>query len=563
MKKRTKIILIIVAILVIGGGYYLIKGRGPVATEYVTETVKTQNLTQTVSATGSIKSAEQIDLNFAAAGRLTEVKVKVGDRVLSGQMLARLDTGDLSVELQRTRASLASAQANLDKVLSGATSETVSVSQEQVASAQVAYSASLVDLENTRKNKTENMLAYQDTARSDLNNYLFKARAALNIVDIDNGNLYILRDHDAQQAISDKNLQYKINAETYYEQATISIGESEVLINQLGPAFSTIEVSSAINSLLNSLSLVSATLDSTFNVILNTSVTYIISQNQTELDALKTSIRTEQTAINTGVSTLQADKSNLQTKELYYDNAIDTAKAVVDQKKQAWDLAQAQYNLTVAPAQASDVANYQALVAQARAQVAAVEQRMSDRIIKAPVAGTVTKVNNSVGEYASMAAPVIVMLGDEAFEIEVDVPESDIAKVTIGNNADITLDAFGEDIPFSGKIILIEPAQTEISGVVYYKVKIALDPTDQDVKPGMTANIDIRTAEKDNILVVPQRAVRERDSSKYVQVMTDQATNQIEERSVVTGLKGDDGLIEVVSGLVEGEVVVTFTKNGK
>ncbi|MBI5621990.1 efflux RND transporter periplasmic adaptor subunit [Candidatus Falkowbacteria bacterium] len=546
---KKRIIIIGAVVVVIGAALYF-RGGDKQSVEYTTTPVVRQDLTQTVSATGQIKSAEEIELNFAASGRITGMTAVVGQPVTARQVLARLDAGDLAVQLRQYQATLASAQANLQKVLDGATEPELQVAESQVENAAAAYNAALTSLHNTQKDRDENMTIYRDTALNDIRNYLFKARASLDVIQT------VYNDPAGKDYISIKNPQYLINTKVQREDAlTILSASDQVLVNAKASGDQQ-QILAALNNVKLSLNQVALALDSMYNALL-ASITSA-SFPEASLDTLKTTIRTEQTTISTGINTLQTDASNLQTKRLYYDNAVASAEDTLEIKQQAWDLAKAQYAVTAADPKKSDVAYYSALVDQAAAQVAAIQQKMSDRVITAPVAGVVTKVNNSIGEYASLTTPVVVMLGDQQFEIEVDVPESDIAKISVGDEAKVTLDAFGDEALFTGHIILIEPAETEISGVVYYKVKVNIDETEYDIKPGMTANVDVLTDSRTGVLVIPQRAVVE----GKVQVLTDAEANQVADRAVQTGLKGDDGLVEVVSGLSEGENVVTFVKNG-
>lgn len=112
-----------------------------------------------------------------------------------------------------------------------------------------------------------------------------------------------------------------------------------------------------------------------------------------------------------------------------------------------------------------------------------------------------------------------------------------------------------------GMVVDVEPAETEISGVVYYKTTVQLDLEEENaegVRPGMTANVKIVSNTKPGVLVLPRRAVL-RNGREYVRVLTNEK-GAYEERDVTTGLQGDDGLIEIISGLKEGEEVVTFIK---
>lgn len=537
-------------------GVIIWRGGNQPVKEYTTTAVVRQDLTQTVSATGSVKTADEAALGFGTSGKITRIAVKVGDQVKIGQQLAAIDTSDLAVQLRQYQANVASAKANLAKVVEGATPETIAVAQQQVDNAQAAYTAALVDLANAQKNKDENLKLTRDIALNDLGNYLFKGQTALDTIE----QTYSNSNYDGYLSAGNFQLLTDAKAKRTTALAALAISETKISAAKISGADS--DISTALQDLRGSLLKVSDALDTMFSA-LQASVTSVTYFSDATLESLKTSIKADQTAISTGLATIKTDLSGLQTTPLTYDNAIDTAQNAVNLKQQALDLAKAQYQQTVAAARSSDVAYYAALVQQAEAQVAAVQQKFSDRVITAPTAGVITKVDITVGEYASPTVPAITLLTEQQFEIDVDVPESDIAKIKIDDQAAITLDAFGNEVPFTAKVALIEPAQTEISGVVYYKVKMYLDPTDQAVKPGMTANVDIRTDSRTGVLVIPQRAVTEKNGVKTVQVMVDAKNNIIEDKTVATGLRGDDGLIEVLTGLTEGQQVVTFVKEVK
>ncbi len=170
----------------------------------------------------------------------------------------------------------------------------------------------------------------------------------------------------------------------------------------------------------------------------------------------------------------------------------------------------------------------------------------------------IAKVNKKVGELVSSTDVVINFISPH-FEIDVDIPETDVAKLKLNDAVVITLDAFGDDVKFSGKVASIEPASTEIQDVVYYKVKMTLDDTDKAIKSGMTANVTVSTASRENALYIPSRSVRTNDE-KYVRVLVG---DEVKDTPVKLGLKADDGKIEVLSGLQEGDEVIIGAKNAR
>ncbi|MDD4531694.1 MAG: HlyD family efflux transporter periplasmic adaptor subunit, partial [Candidatus Pacebacteria bacterium] len=267
----------------------------------------------------------------------------------------------------------------------------------------------------------------------------------------------------------------------------------------------------------------------------------VTSTEKTSLDSQKAYINTAQTT----VSGLDSDISILKTQN---DNNINSAQAAVDAAKANLELQQANYNSLVAKPRDVDIAYYQAALDQAIAS-------RNKAIIYAPIDGVVTKVNKKKGELINSSEAMIELLSPH-YEIKVDVPETDVVKVKVGDEAEITLDALGSDIKFKGKVLTVDPASTEIQDVVYYKVKVAIeDSGNQTIKPGMTADVLVGTDRKDNVVFISSRALLTRSGTdeKYVRVLKDGA---VEERTVKLGLKADDGKTEVISGLNEGEEIV-------
>ncbi|MFH1182728.1 MAG: efflux RND transporter periplasmic adaptor subunit [Candidatus Moraniibacteriota bacterium] len=201
-----------------------------------------------------------------------------------------------------------------------------------------------------------------------------------------------------------------------------------------------------------------------------------------------------------------------------------------------------------------------AVIANAQAAYDIALNNLSRSILRSPVNGQVAEVNNKKGEI--LGTGVIkesfarIISGD--LLIEAQIPESDILKIKQGMKADYTLDAIGSDEKFSAEVIEIFPASTIVQDVISYKVRFRLDAPDSRFKQGMTANLDIKTAQKDNVLKIPLRAIKTETDHKYVDVLKD--GNVTEKIEVTTGLTGDEGMVEIKSGLKEGDKVVTFTK---
>ncbi|TAK95590.1 efflux RND transporter periplasmic adaptor subunit [Patescibacteria group bacterium] len=197
----------------------------------------------------------------------------------------------------------------------------------------------------------------------------------------------------------------------------------------------------------------------------------------------------------------------------------------------------------------------------AEESIASIQSRIRDTFMYSPINGTILKRNVDPYEttVANSPTPVFTVGDASNLEIVVNIPESDITKIKLDQNAEVTFDALPVDQIFMAKVTKIDPDSTVIQDVVNYRVKLKLDQNSDQIKPGMTANIDIHTAEIGNILMIPVRAVQTEGKEKFVQVLVNEKTNQIERRKIEMGLEGDEGMVEVKSGLKVGEKVVTFT----
>ncbi len=201
----------------------------------------------------------------------------------------------------------------------------------------------------------------------------------------------------------------------------------------------------------------------------------------------------------------------------------------------------------------------QARIAQASADVANFRAQYAKSQVTAPFDGIMTRIDPAQGDIVTAGQSQFGIMADQSFKVEVNVPEADIAKVAVGNKAKITLDAYGSDVTFSASVISIDPAETVVEGVPTYKVTLQFDTRDDRVRSGMTANIDIITAEKPNVVAIPFRAVIDNDGKKTVRVVNaDKKT--FTEVPVTVGLKGADGMVEIQTGLASSTEVVTYTQ---
>lgn len=175
-----------------------------------------------------------------------------------------------------------------------------------------------------------------------------------------------------------------------------------------------------------------------------------------------------------------------------------------------------------------------------------------------PIAGVVTKVHTHEGTSVINTTPIVTVADLDKMVFIAKVGEADIANVVVDQQAIVTLDAF-EDKKFTGKVAEVDYAATTSNngGSKTYQVKIALDDLNK-IKLDMSGDVKITTVSHNETLAVPRITIQEKNARKYVEVLEDK---EIKKKEVTTGIKGNDGLIEILSGLTEGEKVIIPSPN--
>lgn len=203
-------------------------------------------------------------------------------------------------------------------------------------------------------------------------------------------------------------------------------------------------------------------------------------------------------------------------------------------------------------------------IAQAESSLQVAKINLYKSILTAPTDGIIVAKNVEKGEMATANSTVLTIAKSEELEIQSNVPESDIVKIAVGQKAKVTFDALESEDVMDAEVVKIDPASTVIQDVVYYRVKFKLAKLDPRLKIGMSEDVDILTNSKNNVLMIPLRAVKTEGSDKYVEVLLDAENNVTSKIKITTGLEGDEGMVEVVSGnLKEGDKVITLVNAPK
>jgi HlyD family secretion protein len=505
MKGWRKLALIAVLLAIMGVAYTAYARspwRGQVAVKPQTFLVRRGTLTTTVSATGSVVATNAAKLGFPVNGKVAEVLVQVGDSVAQGQPLATLDPTDLALQVTQAQAKVASASAALTLIKQGARPEEIAAAEASLTSAQAG-------LANAQAGPT----------RADL-------EAAQASVAAAKANLTA-----AQTSLSSLQSQPKPDdvkaAQLKLEQAKDSLWSVQVSRDgtcHSGKEYQCAAANQQVAAAEADLKSAQANLDK-------------ISQpaSAEELKAAQDAVASAQAAYDSAVAKLQQVQAGSTAAE------ISAAKAAVSAAEQ--QLAQKRTPYTEA-----DIQSAQAAVDEAKAALALAQHNLDGATLVAPFAGVVSAVAMNPGE--SSAGGTVTLVDPKALRIDATLDESEIAKLALGQEAAITFDALtGRN--FRGKVIAIAPSGTSSAGVVTYLVSLSIEETD-GLKAGMTANASIVTSSKENVLLVPNRALQMQGRERVVNVLVG---GKPEVRVVRVGVSNDQ-YTEITDGLNEGDEVL-------
>lgn len=515
---RKRIIWGLVMALVVFVGWFIFI-RKPSNTKVQTATISVKDIKRTVLTTGQVVSAVDLSLSFQTSGVVRRINVKEGDNVRAGQVLAVLDQGNVSANLESARGALAQAKANYEKVKAAATLQDIAVSQSAVDSATVT-------LEN---------------AKQDLMNEIYTA--------FNNANSSVLTYTNILFSNPQTNSpQFGIPGTIQTNsQAVADVNNQRVIINNIISDWQ-VKVSTVTEDNMDQIATLSlSNLLSVSNYLVN--VTNILtSYTQVTSGGSQTTLSTYQTGVATAKTTVDGSYTSI----LNYIQAIKSAKFSLAQAKASLALKQA-------PARPEDVSIAEAQVISAQGQYDLALSALNNTTIVAPESGTITQINIKLGEQATAMKEVIKLLNIGELHTEAQVSEADIASVAVGQTIDNTFDALGPDKHFESKVLTVNPASTLVSGVVNYKITGSLENI-KEVRPGMTSNMTILVAEKKGALVAPSSSIINQDGKKFVRIIDDPKTKTYHQVEVTAGLEADGGEVEILSGLKEGDLVVTYVK---
>src|SRR6266542_1474604 len=498
-----------------------------------TSTVTRGDLVQSVSGSGQIKPAQEINLNFGSTGSVAQVLAIEGQKVKQGDRLAQLETSDLDQQVIEAEANLKSAQAALTTLKAGPKETDVRSAQAQLVAAQTqlnqatkgnARGSDIASAQAQLRSAQADLAALKNPTETDL------SAAQLRVTQAQT-NLQITRDGDSAA---------KTRAESDLNKAAEALTQAQ----------------SRYSTALQNWQYV----QDTGRDPINPSTTN--AQGQSKPNRLNDAQRQQyyDTFVQADAALNSAEEA-LKQAQITYDNTRQKEVADVPLAESQVADAQRQLDALLHPT-AQKLSAAEARVAQAQAQlnVAQAEASLSKAKFNrehaelvAAFNGTVAVVNIKVGDTIATGGqtPAIELIDDSAFHVDVNISEADLGKLKIGQEAQVELDALpGQTL--AGTLDYIAPTGTTQQNVTTYLSRVTLRPTDQLLRVGLSAAVSIVTDKRSNVLLVPSGAVRETDAGAQVQVKRGNDTTLV---PITVGMVGDSQT-EVRSGLQEGDVVV-------
>ncbi|HVX30404.1 MAG TPA: efflux RND transporter periplasmic adaptor subunit [Nitrolancea sp.] len=235
-----------------------------------------------------------------------------------------------------------------------------------------------------------------------------------------------------------------------------------------------------------------------------------------------------------------------------YDDAVQAAQKELENAESTLNLAQLQAGNNPSDEQRATVLRAAQNVDAAHQELQRAEDKIAATLILAPSDGTIVDVKTAAGTPVGQGSVVVDMANLNDLSLSVDIDEIDVPHISNGMSVTFRLDAYpGTEI--KGTLTDVSPIATSSGGTTTFPATVRFTPPDDLVlRPGMNANVSIQTAVRQNVLLIPQSAIRTVGKRTFVTVVHD---GEQTEKEIQIGLSSG-GQVEVASGLNEGDRVV-------
>lgn len=565
---KHKFISVIILLLIISGvyfGYQKLSDNGDII-RYVTATVERATIIVSVSGSGQVSAFDQADIKPEVSGEVVYVRVTNGQEVKKGELLVQIDNSEAREKVEDAELNLEAARVQLEELL------------EPPDELDVLQAENALNKAKSQKQDAEDNIkeGYEDafnavtdvffdlpTIKTSLNAILYSYDIADNEQTLSNYwnmsaliNSINVNDKDALERLIDK-------AKSAYDEASTKYSENFTNYKNTSRYADEQTIENLLEETLNTLRLTSEAIRNEINMLdfwvdsrskRNERIFSVVSDYQSDLKSynskvnsyLSSLLQVQRSFEDNRQALLDAEYS-IKEKELSLEKLIEGVDEL-DLKTKTIDVQRKEQDLTAA------------------------KEDLSNCYIRAPFDGIVANVNVKKGESVSSNAVATLITKQKIAEISLN--EIDVAKIKTGQKATITFDAV-EDLTITGEVVEVDTIGTTTQGVVTYDIKIAFDTEDERIKPGMSLSAAIITDAKQNVLVVPNSAVKQQGSTLYVEVVDENfkvdtntanvsgsiiPISNLGSQQIEAGISNDT-MTEVLNGLKEGDLVIVQTSS--
>ncbi len=534
-------------------------------------TVRRGNVAATITATGSVISTRQSRLSPQVAGRIKELPVKLGDEVKAGAVLAKIETVPFEMKVAQARSTLRTSQIRLEQLRAGTRPEEIAASEASLQSAQAKLADVQAGSQPQDIAQAQSAVEVAAAAVRSAQARYDQLRNGANPADISAAEQAVV---SAQTAVQKAEIDFtKVKAGPLPEDvraAEIAVDQAK---NNLWAQQLTRD-STCGRGASGACDAAKATVAAADSGVVAANVKLAALKNKPDpkdvvaaqgvIDSARESLRSAQIRLkqvrdgSTNEELIQS-KSAIDSAQASYQAAVSRVSAL-NQGAKAVDVQSAQGAIISAetalalkktPNTPQDVALLQEQVSLSELALQQAQLDLENATLTAPFDGVIGGVTINVGEQVSTSTAILTLVYKKSTRIDISVDEADIVRITTGKLATISFDSIPER-PLTGKVLGISPTSIVQQGVATYTVSIALDDPSTILQPGMTANVNIVVADRQNVLVVPNRALKRQGRNQSVELLVNGKT---ESRVIKTGL-GNDQMTEVVEGLAEGDSVM-------
>ena len=523
-KLFKKKIIIPFLILLIGGGYFgyknLAKKEGE--TRYILVAVERGTIVVSVSGSGQISTLDQIDVKPKVSGEIEEIFVEKDQKVKKGELLLKLKIKDFEIAID---------------------------------DAKLALDNTKTTLENLKKSK--------ENAQKDLNDGYEDAFNAISSSFNDLPQIMETLDPiftESSYSANQGDIDYYRSIVGLYSEQSFPKNEKENDFLNLKEKYQTIRNDYLLFSKSSPPKILEDWLEKTSNLVKE--VSDLSRSGRDIISFYKETISEQNLTPPISLSITESQLTNLISVTDTLDQKFSTLSSlskIIDQLKDSIS----DYD--------DSIYSQERVIGQKENALEKAKENYENCFIRASFDGQVAKINIKKGDTVSTANSLFTLITNQKIA-EISLNEVDAAKIKVGQKVTLTFDAL-PDLTLTGKVYEIDTVGTVSQGVVSYNVKIVLDTDEERIKPGMSVTAEIIVAAKTDVSVLPNSAVKSQTGNYYAELIEipenkkqEYLNNKVgvilpsqpKRQEIEVGIS-NDSLTEILSGLKEGDIVISST----